>query len=493
MKKMMNLLLISVLVYSLFIPSVDAKRIDKQSVSSFEVDQMKGVVFSEGMKANEQSSVTFDQMEISQKNGNVKIGGVLKYNNKIYDISFSGAVYPVQAMSKKVTNWVIGDISGNKDFNVLQMLVQKENDSTFLMKQNRHLKGQTVFTLVLENKKNGDWIVFQEKVEQKHFAPLFNGAKILVTEKNMTEEQIRDKFVYLLNMKNKSEQKSSLNKQTETAIRGEYNPKEKNDLETPISTMANWFPVNHEELNKVFRDLREFTDQTVYLPDYGVPEALFAETGWKYGHNLDYADHFDDPYFVYYAATEQNLWFALTQISHILLTARFENDGGFFNEATINDSMFLYYDLLTKELSVLALNAGLKFEDVQWTQAMMEPDDDLFYKFRVNGRMDYDEPSGVASFLWGLVPFGEIIYDLYSLLRYDEQDDLGWEKGFENTPERQKKAYDGHLVKVVSGKYPGYYLKNEETNANITGYFLAPDGSYDLKWEVRWTIVTVLA
>lgn len=67
MKKMMNLLLISVLVYSLFIPSVDAKRIDKQSVSSFEVDQMKGVVFSEGMKANEQSSVTFDQMEISQK------------------------------------------------------------------------------------------------------------------------------------------------------------------------------------------------------------------------------------------------------------------------------------------------------------------------------------------------------------------------------------------------------------------------------------------
>lgn len=173
---------------------------------------------------------------------------------------------------------LIGEFKGNEDFHVVQYRLEKDSRTTTLLPSNYHLKGQTVLTLILEDKATGEMIYFQDAVQEEIFNSLFKVSQEYVYQSGMTEREIAQTVMRLSNMNNftsSGPQDSSKSQQIE--FEGSANSF--NEVGSNMVSNHSTVSVDYHELKDLLSDVKEHG--TVDLKDYSVPESIFKESGWK--------------------------------------------------------------------------------------------------------------------------------------------------------------------------------------------------------------------
>ena len=166
----MSLLLICFLALSLSLPVSPVAAQSGHSQSELEVQNVKGIV--KGSKFEDvDSSANLQNLQLSQKDGSAKIQGKLTYKGHTFDLSLTGKLYPVTGKGTYNKKLVLGDFQESKDFNVLQLRIEKQSKETALLKENRNMKGKTVLSLVLEHKKSGENVFLKKPFLNKSLLP----------------------------------------------------------------------------------------------------------------------------------------------------------------------------------------------------------------------------------------------------------------------------------------------------------------------------------
>lgn len=103
-----------------------------------------------GKETQNGSDIHLNNLQITQKDGIVKIKGDIVDNGALTPLVLHGKLYPIEAKGKYAGKLVLGDIQGNEKFNVLQFRVENNSSNTVLLRKNYPLEGQTVLTILLE-------------------------------------------------------------------------------------------------------------------------------------------------------------------------------------------------------------------------------------------------------------------------------------------------------------------------------------------------------
>lgn len=279
----------------------------------FELKTIKGVIVDSygknaQLQSNSSSDVALNNLKITQTNGDIKTVGDLVYGGDTYDLSLSGSLYPEKGKGVYAGKVVHGDMQETKDFNILQFRIEKDSSTTGLLKTNRNLfEGQTVLTMVLEDKKSGERIYFQDTIQEREFESLFKGAECLVDKKDLNEDELKRKVAKLSNINNKSDYSEQIPESMQFETEGIDS--EGKITSSSFDSAAVNISVDRAELVRLLKDLK--SKGSVSLSDYNVPESLFKDDGWKKYSNLG-----TKPRYFWHAASADQGDFTLTQISY---------------------------------------------------------------------------------------------------------------------------------------------------------------------------------
>lgn len=277
MKKILSVLLTLFLVGVMGVQGVVAEPL----VSDLEMKNIEGEILQQGKGIQKASDILLNELKIVQEDGIIKGEGSITRDGVEIPLVLHGKLYPVKGKGKYAGKLVLGDIQGNEEFNVLQFRVENNSSNTALLQKNRALEGQTILTIILEHKKSGDWICFQDVIPKNQFTPLFESANVYITEKEMTDDEVTEKVINLFNINNKSEIVKQQEKSLKIGEQGTADSKGNFSVNDPISIQAwNEIPVDGAELSRLLNDLKDVG--TVNLSNYDIPESLFkGNSGWK--------------------------------------------------------------------------------------------------------------------------------------------------------------------------------------------------------------------
>lgn len=480
LRKSVSFLLACFLVLSLFSP-VAAQ--SGQSQSEFEIQSINGVVKNHEFK-DVDSSANLQNIQLSQTDGSAQIQGKLTYKGRTYDLSLTGNLYPATGKGAYDKKLVLGEFKGTKDFNVLQLWVEKQNKGTVLLKENRSLEGKTILSLILEHKKSGERVILQKALPDQEFTQLFSGAQQQVKNHRMKANEVREKIVNLMYISRKSDF-SKIEDSMDFKMTGKVDSKGKLSVEKPISIQADgWTDINvsQKELLRLLNDLKDSRryPNGVQLSNYDIPESLFKGSGWKRYHYIN-----SEPYGAYNARSEDYFYSTITQFSYLNLIARF-NDAlqGFESQTEINHGLALEYNHLTGQLQVVYYDTGLILEDLQIAHGALEGDN-VYINQQVNGVL-WEDPDLVA-FVWGLIPYADTGYDIWDSLSGQELLAFGQVHSFQATPEDQRLVNNGKVYRTISSDFTGYTMRYEKHWGGVRGQIYGYPNIDSVTWSFQYT------
>ncbi|WLR44157.1 hypothetical protein LC087_08795 [Bacillus carboniphilus] len=482
MKKAGFLFVVSILFLSVFVFEVEASgEISKKQIVA---DHIEGIVKGSDYEPAK-SSAYAENFKISQENGNVTIQGDLWYKNSKYPLNLNGNLYPKiseGAYSKKL---VLGELSGSKEFNILQFRVEKESRQTALTNQNNNLIGKNVLSLIVEHKETGEKIYIQNEISDQNFQDFFDGALKLISEKDLSENQLKEKIIQLYNMNNKSDYSQNISQESTQQLSGVASSSGDLSVSEKSSTQSSTIYVNQKELIRLLDDLKDYSsnpDRSVKLSDYDVPESLFKGTGWKSYHYTN-----GEPRGAYTAGSVDSGSYTLTQISYLNVISRFNSTTEFVLQVGQNDGMTLEYDHYSGILSVFYYGLGLKIEDLELAHGGLEGND-IYISQEINA--DLDGNSNYVKAFFGLIPYADKVYNLWESLTGQDPLPLGQSREYENTVERQKLAYDGKVYRTISANFDDFTMNSDGHFGNLIGKFYYDDYNLSVSWSYKYTAYT---
>jgi hypothetical protein len=481
MKKLLSVLLTVFLVGVIGVQIVDAE----PSVGELKLKDIKGEILQQGKETQNGSDIHLNNLQITQKDGIVKIKGDIVDNGALTPLVLHGKLYPIEAKGKYAGKLVLGDIQGNEKFNVLQFRVENNSSNTVLLRKNYPLEGQTVLTILLEHKKSDERVCFQDVIPKNFFTSLFDGANVYVNENKMTDDEIAEKVINLFNINNNSEIAKQQEKILKIEEQGTADSGGGFSVDEPISTLAwNDIPVDGAELSRLLNDLKNVGN--VNLLNYDIPESLFkGNSGWK-----KYSSISSSPRWLYHAYSSEQNNYTITQISYVNMIARHNTAiDGFEVQYRIHHGMILEYTHNTKELEVLYYNWGLTYPDLELSHGALSGDN-IYITQNVNGEF-IESSNQIVKALMGLIKYGDIVTDIWDCLNQSETPNLGQTLLFESTVEDQMLAHDGKVYRIIAADFSNWTLRNENHYANLRGQ-INYTGGYSLTWGWKSTVQTNL-
>ncbi|MGP4073222.1 hypothetical protein ACTWQB_11785 [Piscibacillus sp. B03] len=146
----------------------------EDNMTNLMIKEIKGeIITSDSLESK--GDTTFNALEIQQNNGIIYGKGVINKNGNESNITFKGELYPVIGKSPLEGKLILGDLKSDDNFNILQFKIEKDTNIN-----NKDAK----ITLILEDKKNKNWLRFEKNIDIKTFEDFHHGSKCIVQNKN---------------------------------------------------------------------------------------------------------------------------------------------------------------------------------------------------------------------------------------------------------------------------------------------------------------------
>jgi len=489
MKKVLSVLIALFVVSIMGLQIVDAE----QSGDVFVLKNIEGEILKQGKDLQKNNNILLNELKVNQEDGIIKGEGSITRNGIETHLVLDGVLYPVNGRGYYAGNLVLGDIKATKDYNVLQFRIEnKVNDAAL----EQYHGESAIFSIVLEDKKTGEWLRFQEVIDHQVFEIFYQGSNVAMAKMNMNEDEVAKKIIPLLNMHNKAEHGDQIPKSVQIIENGKADTDGHITVDTPITTQS-WaeIPVNFNELNRLLEDLKDPYTNRVNLSDYSLPESLFKGSGWK-----KYVSVVTSPGWNYYAYSVGQTTNTITQITVFQHDSEFKgwrkNENGYNNDFDIALSyihgMILEYDHYSKELRVMYYDLGLTLQDLQIVQGGLE-DRNIYIAQTMYGRNLTRSSGNLISYFISLIPYGDKVVDLWETLTHSKNEELGQRERFiGSTYEEQIQMHNGKVYRSVSGNLNQWNLSKEESHTNLLGEIHSGDGYISLRWSFKTTVATNL-
>jgi hypothetical protein len=322
MRKLLSVLLMVFFLGVMAVQIVDAK----PSVGDLKIKNIGGEILQQGKGIQKGSDILLNDLQIAQENGVIKGKGNIVCNGVETSLELHGKLYPVRGKGYYAGKLVLGDIEATEDYNVLKFKIEnKVSDSAHDQYDNG---GSTLLSIVLEDRESGEWVRFQQGIDQQIFEIFYKGSNELVANLDMDEDELIEKVVHLLNMHNKAEHGEQIQDSIKVVETGTADTDGNFTVDSPI-TIQSWtdIPVNFNELDRLFEDLKDPYTNSVNLLDYNLPESLFKGSGWKKDVDIE-----TSPRWNYYARSAQQDGYTITQITAFQHDSRFlDEEGNYFD------------------------------------------------------------------------------------------------------------------------------------------------------------------
>lgn len=476
MKKIINIVLTTILVISLLSSISTPNQANASSsddsidlLNEFTVDNVKGKVLKNNWSNQNSTELNLKKLKIDQKNSKIQTTGKIEYNGKLYNLNLSGILYPVLNNSVYSDKLLLGDMKETKDFYVLQLRLEKNSKKTALLKTNYDLEGQTVLTVILEDKSNKNILYLQKSIPENVFSSLSQGAKDQVKKDNIKEKELNKKIAKLANMKNYGSNSDIYSENQD--VKEEEASKDEEARKDGLKISSIEITVDYYELKRLLSDLK--TNSTVNLNDYNIPESLFKGSGWKSHTNWSLPDYF------YHAFSGEQSWYTLTQISMVDIKNNQETGiNGHSMQTEILYGYILEYDHYSNEISVFQYNFGLKFDDLELVMNKLTGDH-VFLNRNIFGIMA-SSPS-YAKAAVALIPYLSTVSSVWDSIQPSETQILGQKKDLGSLAE-QKLENNNSVYYGILGDFKAYYLQDEghysKVEGTINGNYKKPISGY---------------
>ncbi|WP_078598670.1 hypothetical protein [Evansella clarkii] len=421
------------------------------------------------------NTYSLSQFVIQEENGEVNGDGLISINGQNFDLAFAGEIYPIDN-GHYAENLVVGDIDSD-DFNVLQFRVENMDNTTL--------------SFVLEHKDNGEWISFEQEIDENTFERLYQSSVNFIEVEGYDHFELADKIIPLLNINNKSQFKDEVEITNETTSPETIIDDEGNNVVkepefsiygTNPSESDNWEDINirYDRLDQLFRDLKESPTNSINLEEknfYGgiYVEDLFKGEGWKRW-RAQSGTSYD-----YYAYSSEQGYNTLTQLSMIIPTGYHTGiDGeGIYHQHAVYEVLhgaLVEYNELTKDLSVVYYNGGISFENFEiGISQFSHTSRNVFISSILDGQ-DLEQTNQPIRYFVSRLPHGERVIDLWEALTPYEVKELRTESFFGPNYDDQI-DYNGTVVRAVSGNLGNNILRAENAHAKLTGIAHIPTGN----------------
>ncbi|WP_202079503.1 hypothetical protein [Caldalkalibacillus salinus] len=443
-----------------------------------------GETTQKGEASQSKDKVQLD-IDLKQADGTVKGLGTIVHNGTKHTLELQGDLYPVKGDSPYAGKLVLGDLKATEDYKVLQFRLDQATSD-------QYDANGTTLTIVLENQESGEWLRFQTKVDQKDFDAYQQGSDVRLAHKGMEESEVIEKVITLLNMHNKASDGDQTPHSIQVEQSGTADTEGEYTMDSPITTQS-WtdIRVNFNELDRMFRDLKDPYTDKVNLSNYNLPESLFKGSGWK--RDVDISS---SPGWNYYARGADQGDYTITQITAFQHDSSFLGWSGLRNSFdtafTYRHGMIIEYDHWTKDISVMYYGWGLSLEDLQMVQGALE-DRNVYYAQTLSGQNLSQSGSNVIGYFVGLIPYGDKVYDLWNTLQHSTNESLGQRERFiGSTYEEQRNMHNDHVYRSASGNLSNWDFDREGANTNLLGEIHSGDGYINLRWSFQTTVVSNL-
>jgi len=442
------------------------------------------IINSQVSNVRSSSRLTLQSLNIQQDNGVLNAKGIVTHDNQEKELILEGNLYPMIGEGYYSNNLVLGDITGDEEYNVLKFTIEnKPDDSTAML------------SIVLEVRESGEWIQFKHEINQETFDSYFNGATVQVDENNIDEEELKEATLNLLNSNARADHGEDLDETTRADVSGVITTD--NDLSVDSSNARNTISVNFTELNRLMTDLKR--TGRVNLSNYNVPESLFRGTGWKQDVSITNSARNN-----YYAASSNQGAYTLTQISVFQHDIRFQGwtDGpsGTGNNTLdtllrVVHGMIVDYDHHSRDISVVYYNWGLSFQDVEIAQGRLSGTN-VYTAKTINGSNLTSRPGigNAVRMFAALVPHASTVLDVWDNLQLVRSPALNTRETFVGaTYANQVSVHNNRVYRNIAGHSHGWNLINEGANFTVTGEINSGSGSITVGWGYAFTASTSLA
>ncbi|WP_121638898.1 hypothetical protein [Virgibacillus sp. Bac330] len=484
MKKYILIIFFPILFFCFLL---DLGTISAQSTPEIILKNVEGELLKNKSNKNNEK-VLMKNLSIHQNKGKVTSNGTFDLNGKKFSVAMSGDLYPVSSDSPYSKKVILGDMkSTNENYNILQFKIEKEQQGI-----KEEIGNYVKLSLILEEKGSGNIIHINSDISKGFFENAFKGSHNLIKRKKLSEDEVIEKTIYLLNINNKSDKIKLLPKEIKVEESGIANTNGKEHVNSqPITNSFEDIPLNTSELNRLLSDLKK-SNNNVNLSDYDLPESLFKGSDWK-----KYTNFGSDVGWNYYAKSAQQLDKTLTQIT------MFQQENGFqgwYNEEKNNfeiaftnkHGMIIEYDHHTKDINVIYYGWGLSLQDLQIAQGKLK-DKNVYIAQTLNGLNLSKSSNNLIGYFVGLVPYGDKVVDLWKTLKRSKSDKLGnREKFIGSTYEEQIKMHDGKVYRASAGSLEKRHFEDEEAHVNLVSEIHSPSGYINLTWSFKTNVAANL-
>ncbi|CEO87905.1 hypothetical protein [Syntrophaceticus schinkii] len=485
MRKLLSVLLMVFFLGVMAVQIVDAK----PSVGDLKIKNIGGEILQQGKGIQKGSDILLNDLQIAQENGVIKGKGNIVCNGVETSLELHGKLYPVRGKGYYAGKLVLGDIEATEDYNVLKFKIEnKVSDSAHDQYDNG---GSTLLSIVLEDRESGEWVRFQQGIDQQIFEIFYKGSNELVANLDMDEDELIEKVVHLLNMHNKAEHGEQIQDSIKVVETGTADTDGNFTVDSPI-TIQSWtdIPVNFNELDRLFEDLKDPYTNSVNLLDYNLPESLFKGSGWKKDVDIE-----TSPRWNYYARSAQQDGYTITQITAFQHDSRFlDEEGNYFDfdfdiVFWYKHGMIVEYNHYTRAIKVMYYDWGLTLRELQIVQGALE-DRNVYIAQTLSGDKLTKRNNDWISYFVTLIPHGDIIVDLWAALTpHSTNDPLGQRVAFIGSNyEEQNEMHGGKVYRSVSGALTQWDLRIEGANTNFVGEINSGDGYVSLMWGYETTV-----
>lgn len=482
MKRMLSILIIFLLIGTVNIESVGIEI----SNNELKMENIKGKILRQGNNTPENNNFILNNLTITHKNGIVKGKGSLLQGEIEIPLVLNGKLYPVKGKSYYSDNLILGDIESTDIYNILEFKI--ENKSKNLIYTKDYNEEKIVLSIILEDKKTGQWINFQKDIDIQTFEELYKSSNMFIENIDMDKKEIEEKIISLLNIHNKADYGEQIQNSIKIEEKGVADATGKLSVHTPIETQS-WsnISVNFQELNRLFNDLKNPNTEHVNLSNYNLPESLFKGSGWKKNTNFN-----TSPGWNYYAHSTEQIDYTITQIT------TFQHNLGFIDISGRNakfdialrykDGMILIYDHHTKDLSVFYYNFGLTLQNLQIAQGELK-DKNVYIAQTLFGKNLTKRGNSLIKYFVALIPHGDKVTNLWESLTLSTNEALGQRERFiGNNFEEQKNIHNGKVYRSISGTLNEWDFKKEGANTNLLGEIHIGSDIHSLGWGIKTTV-----
>lgn len=486
MKKMFSILIVFLLISIVSIESVGIN----VSNNVFKIKNIKGEILRLGNNTSENNDFILDNLTINHENGILQGKGSLLQGEIETPLLLNGKLYPVKGKSYYSDNLILGDIESTENYNILEFKI--ENKSENLVYAKNYNKEKIVLSIILEDKKTGQWINFQENLNSQTFKELQQSSNMLIENINLDKKEIEEKIISLLNIHNKSDYGEQIQSSINIEEKGITDNTGMLSVHTPIEPQS-WsnISVNFQELNRLFNDLKNPNREHVNLSNYSLPESLFKGSGWKKDTNFNAS-----PGWNYYAHSAEQIDYTITQITTFQHNLGFRSTNGRIIDYDIalryKDGMILIYDHNTKDLSVFYYNFGLTLQNLQIAQGELKGKN-VYIAQTLFGKNLTKRDSNLIKYFVGLIPHGDKVTNLWESLTLSTNEALGQRERFiGNNFEEQKNIHDGKVYRSISGTLHKWDFNKEGANTNLLGEIHIGSDTISLSWGIKTTVASNL-